>query len=124
MEAEAVKAIMARISKGKWAGVISPVVEFEIQQIPDPDRMIEVGLMAQEMQEYMTSTSMVRKRAGMLGKLGFGSFDAAHLACAEKAQVDVFLTTDDMLLKRAVRLGKEIKVQVANPLTWFGRMVK
>ncbi len=45
--------------------------------------------------------------------------DAIHLACAESAEVDVFLTTDDRLLKKAKRIGKILKVRVANPVHWL-----
>jgi len=123
VEAEAVKAIMLRIGRGQWVGVKSPVVDFEISQIPDPDRLIEVGLMVGEMRETVTSTEVDRARALILEKLGFGAFDAAHLACAEKANVDVFLTTDDSLLRMAARFADELKVKVDNPLKWFEKMV-
>jgi len=42
---------------------------------------------------------------------------ALHLACAEQRQVDVFLTTDDRLLRRAQRLS--ISITVENPLIWL-----
>jgi len=124
LEAEAVKAIMLRIGKGQWIGVTSPVVDIEIGQMSDPDRFIEVGLMVAEMREAVDSGDDERCRALALKKLGFSGFDAAHLACAEKAQVDVFLTTDDGLLKKAAGCGSKLKVKVDNPLKWFERMVK
>jgi predicted nucleic acid-binding protein len=49
---------------------------------------------------------------------GFADFDALHLACAERAEVDVFLTTDDRLLRRAKRLAAQLRVRVENPATW------
>jgi hypothetical protein len=38
-------------------------------------------------------------RAGFLEGLGFSTFDALHLACAESGAADVFLTTGDGLLR-------------------------
>jgi hypothetical protein len=38
-----------------------------------------------------------------LNRLGFSGFYTLHLACAESAHVDVFLTADDRLLRRAQR---------------------
>ena len=58
-------------------------------------------------------------RAKYLASIGFSSMDALHLACAESASTDVFLTTDDRLLKLAGRLSSELKVSVENPLAWL-----
>ncbi len=88
------------------------------------DRMIEVGLIADRMQVSASLTMSVRERALRLEKLGFGGLDALHLAFAEKANADIFLTTDDTLLKRARRYQDEMGVEVDNPLRWFERVVR
>ena len=123
IESEAVKAIVQRIEKGQWEGISSPVTLFEISNMPDKDRAIEVGLMVAKMQITATLTNAIRKRALDLERLGFGGVDALHLACAEHNKADVFLTTDDRLQKRAVRYGNLLQVEVVNPLKWFERMV-
>ena len=46
-------------------------------------------------------------------------YDALHLACAEQATVDIFLTTDDRVLRIATRYTAQLKVRVANPLDWL-----
>ena len=58
-------------------------------------------------------------RARQLETLGVHTFDALHLACAESGKVDVFLTTDDRLLRLAVRQANQMRVKVQNPLTWL-----
>lgn len=123
LESEAVKAIVQRIEKGQWAGISSPVILFEIFNMPDKDRAIEVGLMVSKMPIVASFTHVVRERALDLENLGFGGVDALHLACAEHNKADVFLTTDDRLLKRAVRYKDYLKVIADNPLKWFERMV-
>jgi predicted nucleic acid-binding protein len=45
--------------------------------------------------------------------------DALHLASAESAKADIFLTTDDKLLKLATRLSTQLQVTVANPVFWL-----
>lgn len=42
-----------------------------------------------------------------------------HLACAESGDAQLFLTTDDRLLRRAHRFTDQIKLQVENPLIWL-----
>ena len=45
--------------------------------------------------------------------------DALHLACAEQGAVDVFLTTDDRLLRRARRHAQMLRIRVENPVSWY-----
>jgi len=63
-------------------------------------------------------TPAIETRAAELERLGFHAFDALHLACAEAAAADVFLTTDDRLLRAAKRHAAELKVRVENPRAW------
>jgi predicted nucleic acid-binding protein len=123
LEAEAIKAILRRIDDGIWVGVKSPAVKFEISRMSDMDRMLEVGLISARMKASVSQSSAVRVRARELEQIGFGGVDALHLAFAEKAKADVFLTTDDGLLRRAVRYKDVISVSVDNPLRWIERMV-
>ena len=56
-------------------------------------------------------------RAEELQGRGIKEFDSLHLAVAEVANIDVFLTTDDALLKATERISTNIIVD--NPVTWF-----
>ena len=49
-------------------------------------------------------------------QFGFRSYDALHIAVAEAAKVDIFLSTDDKLVRLASRHRQEIRVTVGNPL--------
>lgn len=60
-----------------------------------------------------------RERARRLAAMGFGAFDALHVACAERAGADVLLTTDDRFVNRAARHTAEIRVRVVNPVVWL-----
>ena len=59
-----------------------------------------------------------------LGSLGFKEKDALHLACAESGEADLFLTTDDRLLRRAQRYQAQLYSQVKNPETWLREMIE
>jgi predicted nucleic acid-binding protein len=50
---------------------------------------------------------------------GFRTYDALHLACAEQASVNIFLTTGDRVLRIAASHAEELHVRVVNPLTWL-----
>ncbi len=59
------------------------------------------------------------ERAKDLVNVGFNSFDALHVACAESGDVDIFLTTDDKLLKLATKMSEKINIVVSNPISWI-----
>lgn len=119
VEAEAVLAILERCETGEWELVVSEMVETEVAQIADQERRqrIEGALLMARSQIRVNET--VESRGEELQNLGFQGFDAIHLACAEIAQVDVFLSTDDRLLRRAARYRDSLSVAVDNPATWL-----
>ena len=64
------------------------------------------------------------KRASELKAIGFGAHDALHLACAEHSNADVFLTTDDKLLRLSGECSGTLKVKVDNPLMWLREVIE
>jgi predicted nucleic acid-binding protein len=58
-------------------------------------------------------------RAEELMKLSFKFHDALHLAFAEAGDADVFLTTDDRLLRKAKQSQNIFSVEVENPTIWL-----
>ena len=57
------------------------------------------------------------KRTRELAQQGIHALDAAHLASAEVGRAEVFLTCDDLVLRRAPRLG--LALRVLNPVTYL-----
>ncbi|MGH2583921.1 MAG: PIN domain-containing protein [Dehalococcoidia bacterium] len=97
----------------------STVTRFEIEQTPDPDRRELVAGFALLLTEQISVDDAILRRASEIQALGIPGLDSVHLACAEHAGVDVFLTTDDRLLRRATRRRSRLRVAVDNPVTWF-----
>jgi hypothetical protein len=67
--------------------------------------------------------SRERERGKVLETLGFGAFDGLHIACAESAGAEVFLTTDDSLRLRALREASKLNVHVENPAKWYAEVI-
>jgi predicted nucleic acid-binding protein len=59
------------------------------------------------------------ERAQKYEAQGIAAFDALHLACAESASADMFLTTDNQLLRKSAALVADWDVRVENPLAWL-----
>jgi predicted nucleic acid-binding protein len=119
LEAEAVKLILVRIENGECLWVSSEVVDDEIAQNPDVERALKAKLLVTHATLKISITEHEIARAVELEQLGFAGFDALHLACAERGDIHLFLTTDDKLLKRANRLATQLRVRVVNPLQWL-----
>ena len=58
-------------------------------------------------------------RARDLQTAGFSEFDALHVSCAETGQVDIFLTTDDRLIRTARRASGNLAIRVLNPVSFW-----
>jgi predicted nucleic acid-binding protein len=73
--------------------------------------------------EFATITININEevdlRSQQLENLGFSLYDSFHIVCAEVAQVDILLSTDDRLLKNALRHQGVLKIPVDNPVTWL-----
>ena len=123
LEAEAILGILSRIENGEWEWVGSEVLKDEIEQTPDAQRLSRVKLLSDFVQEVVEVNEKEVKRAKELQQEGFQVFDALHIACAETAKADVFLSTDDRLLKQAKRVSKRLKVRIENPLAWVEEMI-
>jgi len=96
----------------------------EIEQTPDALKWSRTKLLSRYIHQMIGIGNREGERARALQQEGFQVFDALHLACAESAQADVFLTTDDRLLKLTKRKSKQLHVRVKNPLTWVEEMLK
>ncbi len=124
LETEAIILLMSRLERKEWIWLGSQVLELEIDKIPDAEQRSRLRRGIEFIGPSIEIGEKELERASELQKLGFVGFDAVHLACAESGKADIFLTTDDRLLKLAQRLSKKIHVTVENPLDWMKENIK
>jgi len=122
LEAEAVIIILARIEAKNWTLIGSEIIDFELSRIPDEEKRQKVKILSTLAEDYIVVTEEVEERAIELEGLGFGSYDALHIACAEKARADIFLTTDDKLLRKAKNTKLDVKVK--SPIEWILEVIE
>ena len=123
-EAEAIEHILGMVRQGRATWVSSTILDLEISRNPDQERRNDVNSLLVLASEVVRPTTEDADRAAELQKLGISSFDALHLACAERGEVDVFLTTDDGLLSRVRRHGAALRVRAEKPLSWYQELEK
>ena len=111
--------IFTRCEADDWEWISSQVIGFEIDQTPDPERRRRVASLASHAHHSIVIGQPETERAQQFESWGFSAYDALHLACAESGGADVFLTTDDRLLRKASAYAEELRIRVENPLTWL-----
>lgn len=120
MEAEAVKAILRRFDKGFWHWVSSDVLLAEINQTPDEQRREDLlDLEAKADERIPFQRSKVLNLAALWRGRGLRTFDSLHIAIAEFARTNVFLTTDRKFLAALRRYSDEYGFKADNPLSYI-----
>jgi predicted nucleic acid-binding protein len=118
LEAEAIELFFLHLQTGKATWIASSILEAEIRRNPDAQRREDALEMLSFAAEFHHPNEAVAARARFLNTLGYGDFDALHLAIAESAKVDLLLTTDDRFLRQAGRGLGNPTIRVANPLDY------
>ena len=110
-ETAAVFVILQRIIDGVDRLGWSAILTFENAQHPLADRRIEIAQWVHRAVVNVAVTQQVATRARALTGAGFRPLDAAHLACAEAAACDRFLTCDNRVIRRTRRVQVGLRVQ-------------
>jgi len=124
LEAEAISLILQKLHQREWEWIGSDVLVYELGQTEDVERKERLLLLAGQSHQVVAMTEKILTQAEKLVTSGFDSYDAIHLASAENAKVDVFLTTDDNMQKIANRNKKMFSFVVVNPVTWLEEVLR
>lgn len=119
LETQAILTILSHCQSGVWKLIASTALEAELDQTPDLERLKNVKTILAIAKIKIISSQFIQERIAELQKLGFSSYDAAHIASAERSQADIFLTTDDRLIKKAQKNLQSINVKINNPMQWL-----
>lgn len=121
METVAFTIIFQMIEEGNIDLISSWVLEFENSRNPFIIRKTIITYQLGFASYIQKVNESIKKRANYLKKkCRLESIDALHLACAEAAGADHFLTCDDDIIKKY----KSRKITVSNPVEFIKRRVK
>lgn len=112
-EAQAVEKLFGRVTVGEFELYGSFVLELENSRLGEVLRREQVGALIALARNRVGRDAAVRARAEWLQRSGLREYDALHLAAAESAEVDYFVTCDDRLLREAKRIAN---VEAVTPL--------
>jgi hypothetical protein len=114
METLAFSLILQMVESGELQLITSIVVIYENSKNPFLERREWVNNCLTLAKYNKQVDEKIRARARGLEGQRLSSFDALHLACAESAEVDYFITCDDKLAKRY-----RGKMEVLNPMEFI-----
>jgi len=102
LETQAKLHIQNLVMQKKLELVCSFVLRYENNENPNPSNKSSIAQFFLNASVYIGSenTEDISRTANKLMKQGIKMKDAAHLACAIKANCDYFITTDDKLIKK------------------------
>ncbi|MGC1133975.1 MAG: PIN domain-containing protein [Nitrososphaeraceae archaeon] len=101
LEVEILFLILELVTEGKITLVNSSVIEYENSLNPFPERKIFIEKIMQQAKVYQNVDQKIKKRAVEIEKaMKTQPIDALHIASAESAHVELFITSDYTLVKR------------------------
>lgn len=118
-EARAVEIALSLVANGSAEMIASTALRLELQRNPASIKRSDALRVLSYAAALVRPDSAILLRAAGFERSGYGALDAIHLACAEHAQVDILLTTDDRFCKLALRRAGQPTVDVANPFEWM-----
>ncbi|MUG98087.1 PIN domain-containing protein [Scytonema sp. UIC 10036] len=124
LEAQAVMTILSQCQTAAWKLINSSALIAELNQISDLERLQNFKKLLLIAKIKVINSTFIKERAAQIQKLGFSSYDAIHIASAERSQADVFLTTDDRLFKKAQKNSQLINVNINNPVQCLGEVIQ
>ncbi|MBD2140118.1 PIN domain-containing protein [Anabaena sp. FACHB-1250] len=116
LEAEAMLSILEQCEQKKWTLVNSDALQFELAKNSDLFKKEQLEAILSIATNYLQTNDIIESLASDLVKLGFKLYDALHLAFSQTYNLDIFLTTDDRLLRKAKKYPDLITIKVENPV--------
>lgn len=99
------------------------VLEYENSKSPLIDRRDKIEDLLKIASEYARYSERLENRAEEIEKRGFMAMDALHIACAEAAKSDFFITCDDLLLRKGKANKDKLKVRIVGLMEFFSEEV-
>jgi len=115
LEAKAIESILSMHENEKLEIYTSEVVNFEISSISDTSKKQQVEDLHDMLPlKNIESNDLIKNRAIELRKSNIKDMDSLHIAFAESANVDYFITTDKILINVSNRV--KLKTKIINPI--------
>jgi len=119
LETEAKLYIQASIKEGSVELVWSYILDIENDQNPFEDKKNAIAEWKKFAVTDVDETAVLLERANVLTSFGVKAKDALHVSAAIEGKVDVFVTTDDRLIKKLLGITD---IRIVNPVDIVGEI--
>jgi len=101
--------------------ISSFVLEYENIRSPFIMRRDKISDILKVASEYVSYSEKLKNRAKEIEKTGIMSIDALHIACAEMAKADFFVTCDDVLVRKGITNKENFKVRIISLMEFIDK---
>lgn len=116
LETEAKLAIQEEIRRGTYQLIWSYILDYENSKNPFQERKEQIIKWKKYAVTDVEETQEIINTANLLNAKGLQKMDSLHIACANFAKADYFLTTDDKVIKRKNVIADVI---IADPIDFI-----
>lgn len=124
LETDAILYILAKFQGGEWQLLGSEAFDDELENTPQGIRKWQMDNWAALASRKVSITTQLEFRSMEIAEMGFKTYDALHIACAEVGNANVLLTTDDRMLRLSERRADLLQIEIRNPLQWLVEVTK
>ncbi|MHA1521882.1 MAG: PIN domain-containing protein [Promethearchaeota archaeon] len=123
LESEAILSIFAQIETKSWNLLGSDIIDLEIGKIPDQEKKEKVLSLLQSETIHIELNEKIISRASVIEGFGISPFDALHISSSESVNANVFLTTDNNIIKKYQINESQFKISIKNPINWLMEVI-
>lgn len=105
IETQIVVVLLLMASQGHLELVNSFALAYENSKNPKIENRVRISDLMEYSSEFIPFDEQIAKRAIEHENTGLTGMDALHVACAEKARADFFVTCDDRLVKNLKKVS-------------------
>jgi predicted nucleic acid-binding protein len=124
LETSAFIYFLEKVEKESHVLIASEALIYEHNRSLDEQRKVRVASFFNLAREFVGADLSDVERAHFLKELGFPGIDALHVALAEKARADYFVTCDDDIMKLYQRHKDLVKVNIISLIELVSLEVK
>lgn len=123
LETTAFLILLERVIDGLIFIVGSFVLDYENVRNPFDERRDRIIDILSVSIEHVAYSKEIAERASKIEKMGIPAMYAIHIACAETAGADFFVTCDDILIRKTRPIHGKIKTKIVSLLDFVVKEV-
>ena len=124
LEKEAILEILSRIQNEEYIWKRSEVLDVEINEIRNLEKREKIKNTFSHVPTQIFYNSEVKKLLKKVQSMGFELMDSIHICSAITGNCDIFISTDDDLIKIGQKYSQKLKLQFLNPLDFINKVRK